>query len=175
MKILGIDLAGKTTNPTGICLLNNDTLDFKTVFSDEQILEILSIFKPDIIAIDAPIMSGKPRNRKADKLLKKYKALSPSMPTMKSLTIRGSKLATKLVSQFKVIEVFPTATAKILRIYSKNYRKIVSKLEINVKNKHELDAYLCCLTAKMFLEGKTNEIGDEAGKIVVPKQPKLTS
>lgn len=170
MKILGIDLAGKKVNPTGICILNNDTINFKTVFSDEQILEILLKFKPDIIAIDAPIMSGKPRTRKADILLKKYKALSPSMPTMKSLTIRGSKLATKLVGRFKVIEVFPTATAKILRIYSKNYREIESKLDINVKNKHELDAYLCCLTAKMFLEGKTTEIGDEAGKIIVPKQ-----
>jgi len=170
LKIIGVDLAGKTTNPTGICTLNYEIIDFKTVYSDEQILKILLKFKPDIIAIDAPIMKGKPKARQADKLLKKYKTLSPSMPSMKTLTIRGSKLATKLVSQYEVIEVFPTATAKILGIYSKKYREIASKLNINVRNKHELDAYLCCLTAKMFLEGKTTEVGDEGGKIIVPKQ-----
>lgn len=169
LKILGVDLAGKTTNPTGICILNNDTINFKTVYSDKQILEISSGLKPDIIAIDAPIIHGEPRIRKADRILKKYGALPPSLPAMKSLTLRGSGLAARLATRYNVIEVFPTATAKILGIYSRNYRETVSKLDIKVKNKHELDAYLCYLTAKMFLEGETVEIGNKTGTIIVPK------
>ena len=169
MKILGVDLAGKTANPTGICILKDDKIEFKTVYSNKQILGISAEFKPDIIAIDAPIMQGEPRIRKADRMLKKYGAFPPSLPGMKSLTLRGSKLEVQLKTRHKVIEVFPTATAKILEIYNRNYGKTAEKLGIKVKNKHELDAYLCCLTAKMFLEGKTVEIGDEAGKIIVPK------
>lgn len=168
MKILGIDLAGNTTNPTGICILNNYEIDFKTISSDKQILEISSEIKPDIIAIDAPIMKGQPRIRQADKILKKFKAFPPSLPGIKSLTLRGSKLVDQLRIHHQVIEVFPTATAKILGIYNKNYKKTAKKLKIKIKNKHELDAYLCCLTAKMNIEGKTVEIGDREGKIIVP-------
>ena len=169
MKILGIDLAGKATNPTGICILKDDKIEFKTVYSDKQIQEISSKVKPDIIALDAPIMQGKPRIREADKILKKYGTFPPSLSSMKSLTLRGSKLATQLKTYYNVVEVFPTATAKILGIYSKDYRETAAKLDIKVKNKHELDAYFCCLTAKLSLEGKTVKIGDEEGKIIVPK------
>jgi predicted nuclease with RNAse H fold len=169
LKIIGIDLAGKTKNPTGICLLYYGKLEFKTVKTDKQILKICFDFKPEIIAIDAPIMKGKPRIRKADEILKKYKALPPTLPSMKHLTIRGSKLAEKLRTNFKVIEVFPTASAKTLGIYNKNYKKTAEKLDIKTKNKHELDAYLCCLTAKLFLEKETIKIGDKQGIIILPK------
>jgi len=169
LKILGVDLAGKTTNPTGICIVKDDKIEFKTVYSDKQILGISAKCNPDMIAIDAPMMQGEPRIREADRILKKYGAFPPSLLSMKSLTLRGSKIAAQLTTRYKVIEVFPTATAKILGIYNRNYKEIAAKLDIKVKNKHELDAYLCCLTAKMFLEGKTLEIGDAAGKIIVPK------
>ncbi|UCD14458.1 MAG: DUF429 domain-containing protein [Thermoplasmatales archaeon] len=169
MKTIGIDLAGKTINPTGMCIIKNGKMEFKTVYSDKQILGLCEEFKPDIIAIDAPIMQGEPRVREADRILKKYGAFPPSLASMKSLTLRGSKIAAKLATQTNIIEVFPTATAKILGIYNKNYKETVAKLSIKVKNKHELDAYLCCLTAKMFLEGKTIEMGNSSGKIIVPK------
>lgn len=166
MTILGIDLAGKTTNPTGICIIKDSKIEFKNIYSDKQILGLCEEFKPDIIAIDASIMQGEPRIREADRILKKYGAFPPSLPSMKSLTLRGSEIAAKLATHYKIIEVFPTATAKILGIYNKNYKETVAKLGIKVKNKHELDAYLCCLTAKMFLEGKTIEIGNSTGKIL---------
>jgi len=169
LKIVGIDLAGKTANPTGICIFNNDEILFRTLYSDEEILQFSSSLKPDIIAIDAPLIIGEPRVRKADKILKRYGALPPTWPSMKHLTQRGSRIATLLENYCKVIEVFPTATAKILGIYDQDYRETAKTLEINVRNKHELDAYLCCITAKMFLEGKTVEVGDEKGKIIIPR------
>jgi predicted nuclease with RNAse H fold len=169
LKILGFDLAGKSKNPAFICILNDNKIEFITAYSDKQILEISIIFKPDIIAIDAPIMQGKPKIRKADKILKKYGAFPPSLTGMNSLTLRGSKLAKQLRTKYMVIEVFPTATAKILKKFNRNYKETAMNLGIKVKNKHEIDAYLCCLTAKMYLKGKTLEIGDEAGKIIIPK------
>ncbi|UCF13757.1 MAG: DUF429 domain-containing protein [Thermoplasmatales archaeon] len=169
MKILGIDLAGKSKNPTGICILKDNEFILKTVNEDKEILEIASALRTDIIAIDTPIMRGKPKIRKADIILKKYKAFPPTLPGMIPLTIRGSKLATELSKYSRVIEVFPTATAKILGIYHKNYKEIAAILNVKVKTKHELDAYICCLTGKLFNEGKTENVGDENGIVIIPK------
>lgn len=170
LKILGIDLAGKTKNPTGICILKENNIKLKTVKEDKEILQIANTLKPDVIAIDAPIMQGKPKIRKADTVLKKYKAFPPTLPSMIPLTIRGSKLAAQLSKYCQIIEVFPTATAKILGIYHKNYKETATFLHVKVKNKHELDAYICCLTGKMFLEEKTETVGDETGRIIIPKE-----
>lgn len=169
MRVIGIDLAGKQKNPTVICILTGKKTQFKTVYSDEEILNIPRVIDPDIITIDAPIMKGEPRIRKADKLLKKFKAFPPTLPGMKYLTKRGSKLALQFASRFIVIEVFPTATAKILGKYEKDFRETAANFGIKVKNKDELDAYLCCLTGKMFLEGNTIAVGDDESKIIVPK------
>jgi len=170
LKILGIDLAGKSKNPTGICILKDDDIILKTVNEDKEILEIASTLRPDIIAIDTPIMRGKPKIRKADIILKKYKAFPPTLPGMIPLTIRGSKIAAQLSKYSRVIEVFPTATAKILGIYHKNYKETAAILNVKVKTKHELDAYICCLTGKLFIERKTENVGNEKGKIIIPKE-----
>jgi predicted nuclease with RNAse H fold len=169
LKILGIDLAGKSKNPTGICILKDKNVILKTVKEDKEILEIANMLKPDVIAIDAPIIYGKPKIRKADIILQKYKAFPPILSSMIPLTLRGSKLAAQLSRYYQTIEVFPTATAKILDIYHKNYKKTAELLYLEVRNKHELDAYICCLTGKMFLEGKTETVGDETGEIIIPK------
>jgi hypothetical protein len=175
MNIIGIDLAGKPHNPTGICTLETESnsIFLKTIYSDEEILEEISIYAPDqtVIAIDAPLIKGNiPKIRLADKLLKKYGAMPPTMQSMKSLSVRATDLVRRLESKgYKVIEVFPTATAKILRVYNKDYIKVSKALNIEAKNKHELDAYLCALTGKLFLQGKTIEVGDEEGKIILPK------
>jgi predicted nuclease with RNAse H fold len=170
MNILGIDLAGKPKNPTGLCILKENEILFRTVHEDTEIEECAQTLQPDIIAIDAPLIRGKPRVRTADILLRKYKALPPTLPSMRPLTRRGSHLAVQLLQYGRIIEVFPTATAKLLGIYHINYRDIATLLNLEVKNKHELDAYLCCLTGKLFLKKKTRSIGDEDGEIIVPEE-----
>ncbi|MEF8848145.1 MAG: DUF429 domain-containing protein [Candidatus Thermoplasmatota archaeon] len=170
-KILGLDLAAKEKNPTGIYFKKERKIVVKTIFSNTEIIEKIDVFKPDIIAIDAPIIKGKIKVRKADRALKKYGAMPPTMHSIKKLAIRGTKIAETLEKQgYKVIEVLPTATAKILGTYDKDYRKTAEKIGIKPKNKHELDAYLCFLTAKKHLQNKTETIGDKEGKIIVPKK-----
>ena len=169
MNIIGIDLAGKPENPTGICILQNNGAALSIVFSDDDILRIVGEYKPEVIALDAPIMQGNPRIRKADRELKKYGAMPPTLPSMQSLTFRGSNLANNLLKHYRVIEVFPTATAKILGVYNQEYQKTAETLNIVVENKHELDAFLCCLTGQLYLQDKTIEVGDKTGTIVVPK------
>ena len=135
---------------------------------------MINQYKPSVIAIDAPIIKGDSLVRKADRLMKKYGAMPLTMPSMKILAQRGTKVARKFEELgYEVIEVFPTGTAKILGFYEKNYRKSIQHLNMqNVfNNKHEYDAYLCSLTAKLHHHGKTKEVGDEQGTIVVPLPP----
>lgn len=168
MIVIGIDLAAKKSNPTGLCAKEDSKKFFKTVYTDEEVISFIKNYNPRVIAVDSPIMKGEPRVREADRLLYKYGAIPPTMQSMKLLTIRGSKLAEILSKKYEVIEIYPTATAKILGIYNKNYRKTASLLDIDIKNKHEFDAYLCCITAEYYLRGETIAVGDLEGRIIIP-------
>jgi hypothetical protein len=167
-----VDLAAKEKNPTGICILQQNEISVKTVFSNKEILDSIDFVNPTVIAIDAPLMTGNIRIRKADRLMKKYGAMPPTMHSMQILTRRGTRLAEQLrQQQYTVIEVFPTGSAKILGFYHKKYKKSVEQLNMHnlFKNKHEYDAYVSSLTAKLYHVGKTKQVGDEQGFIVVPK------
>ncbi len=164
MKIVGIDLAALPKNKTAICILS-ESPSFHILYDDEEIISFVNKIKPAIVAIDAPLMK-KIMIRKADKILKKYGAMPPTMKSMAMLTKRAMKIVEKIDA--KIIEVFPTATAKILGIYSKNYKEMAKKLGIEVKNKHELDAFLAAYTAYLYIKGKAEEIGGKR-KVVIPK------
>jgi predicted nuclease with RNAse H fold len=166
-KIAGLDLAALPKNESGVCILKEGP-EFFILYEDEEILSFFKNFEPDIVAIDAPLME-EVRIRKADLLLKKYGAMPPTMQGMEILTRRARELVKRI--NCRVIEVFPTATAKILGIYDKNWRNMAEKLRINVKSKHELDAYLAAYTAYLYLIGKAEEVGDEE-KVVIPKKIK---
>jgi predicted nuclease with RNAse H fold len=167
MKVAGIDLAGLAKNPTGICVLAKE-VKLYTVYEDKEIVNLVKDCK--LVALDAPLcLTPEPEIRQADRILKRFGALPPNLPSMRALTKRGGELS-KTLRQIgrRVIEVFPTATAKILLIYSKDFKVMAKKLEIKAKNKHEVDAYLAALTAKLFLLKKAKAIGDKDGKIVIP-------
>ncbi len=165
VKIAGIDPAALPENPTGVCILDEKP-SFFTLYGDDEIVE--TVREADIIAIDAPLMPY-PKVRDVDMMLRKYGALPPTMGGMRKLTERAWKLreALKRKSDARIIEVFPTATAKIMGFYSRNWREMEEMLGLEVKNKHELDAYICALTAMMYLKGDAIEVGRE-GKIVIP-------
>lgn len=158
MKVVGIDLAGKSENPTGFCLLTESGSQTKLIFSDMEILREIEEVKPECIAIDAPFWL--PRvgawRLSDEKLLRRgFQPLSPLLPTMRLLTLRASHLVKVLRERgYKVIEVFSNASEKVLGL-SKEPRK----------NKDEYDALLCALTAKAYLEGKYEDLDG----IIIPK------
>ena len=165
--IAGIDLAAKPKNPSGICLFESmDKYELFTLYGDEEIVEAVNGKNAEIIAIDAPLME-EIRIREADRTLKKYGAMPPTMPGMRLLVKRAKKLVRLLNGV--VIEVFPTASAKILGIYDKDYRKMVGKLNVEVKNKHELDAYIAAYTGYLYKKGLCEEVGNKE-KIIIPKK-----
>ena len=129
MIVIGIDLAGSEKRNTGICILN-ENLDARcfVVHKDEEILDLIEKFKPDLIAIDAPLSLPKGRKsldrrgkihfRECDKKLFEFgiKFFPITLGPMRMLTKRGIKLRKILEKKgYKVIEVYPGATQDILK------------------------------------------------------------
>jgi predicted nuclease with RNAse H fold len=158
MKVVGVDLAGMSKNPTGFCLLSEQGAETKILYSDLDIMNEIDSIKPECIAIDAPFWLPKfgAWRPAEEKLLKRgFQPPSPLFPTMRILVIRASKLVKELVQRkYRVIEVFSKASEKILGL-SKEPRK----------NKDEYDALLCALTAKAYLEGNYEDLGG----IIIPR------
>lgn len=178
--IIGIDLSAKSTNKTGVCLLENSKALIFTLFTDSEIINACVKYSPTIIAIDAPLGLG---DRLCDKLMKGYGAMPLSLPSIFSLAERAVNLV-KLINQniaSKIIEVFPTASAKILGFYDKNLevkKKLFEQLfQLKLPgtiNRHCFDALICSVTAWLYMNGLTNSVGDSDGFIVVPAKEKRT-
>jgi len=180
--IIGIDLAGKEENPTGLAILRNKTVETCLIYTNKEILGKVVQTNPKIVAIDAPLKlpkSGIFRN--ADKILikKGYRVFPPGLPAMKKLTLRAIEL-NKLITErsIQTIEVHPTSTRKALGMPTKDWKTIQNilkcmglegSLDQYTLTPHEIDAITAALTGYLHIEELTEVVGDcEEGYIVVP-------
>lgn len=191
MTIIGLDLAGVETRPTGFCILEGMKTETCLVFTDKEIIQKIQELKPKIIAIDAPLSLPKGRKsieertevhlRECDReLLKRHiKFLPITLGPMRSLTKRGIKLKKILEKKgFKSIEVYPGGAQDVLKIPRKQkglnkLRKGLEKFGIKILTKnmsdHELDAVTCAIVGKLFLEKRSETLGNPKNGIVMPK------
>ncbi len=182
MKIVGIDLAGNPKNETGFCILEvngeNKTVRTSILHSNSEIIHKLNEISPEIIAIDAPLtFSG--INRHCDEKLREYGALPVTLRGMEVLARRGSELAKELRKpEFKLIEVFSTASAKILGFYDSKEVEMQKKLmnsgllgdlQKRFLTRDELDAVFAAITGYLYLNSSTESVGDKDGTIIIPK------
>ncbi len=174
--IIGIDLAAKGKNKTGISIFSNSTNILKIAYSNEEILNEVRIHTPTIVAIDAPLSFG---NRACDKNLKHLGVMPLKLPSMVLLAKRAIYLVEKIkeTNKITIIEVFPTGTSKILNLYSKNVKEYKNNIQkmfgINLPtkiNKHLVDAFIASITGLLFQAKMTCSIGDENGTIVIPNR-----
>jgi len=182
--IIGIDLAGKQENPTGLAFWENKVVETSLVYKDCEILEKITWAKPKIVAIDAPLkLPKKGLLRKVDKDLinRGYRVFPPGLPAMKMLTLRAVKL-NKLITEkgIKTVEVHPTSTRRALSMPLKDWGAIQKALEAlglegNITsyalNPHEIDAVTAALTAYLHIQGRAEILGDEEeGYVAIPKK-----
>jgi len=74
--IIGIDLAGTETNPTGWALWKNKVISTCHLHENKQILDRSLTLSPTLIAIDVPLsLPTKGAMRKADKEMHKHDIL----------------------------------------------------------------------------------------------------
>ena len=166
MKFCGIDLAAKERNITGMAFIDGMLVKTFSLHTDDEIVKLVKRENPDTIAIDAPLTTDV--NRFADRYLRKYGAMSLKIPSMMLLAKRALTLVNKL-RDYEIIEVFPTATAKILGFYRKNKMEMLSffswlKIE-DVGNEHEVDAIIAAYTAYLYKMGKTENVDG----VIIPK------
>ena len=180
--IIGIDLAGVEKNPTGWALWKNKVISTCHLYENQEILEHLTKFEPTLITIDAPLsLPKKGTMRKADREMYRhgYPVFPPRFPAMEKLTLRAMKIAQQIKREkLHIIEAHPTSTRKALKIPTKDWKKIQNifihmglkgDLETRILTSHEIDAVTAALTGYLYLQEKTELIGDgEEGYIIVP-------
>ncbi len=184
MKIIGLDLAGVETRPSGFCTLEGMKAKTCLVYTDEEIVQKIEKINLEIIAIDAPLSLPEGRKsieertnvhlRECDRelLRRGIKFFPITLGPMRKLTKRGIRLKRILENKgFKVIEVYPGGAQDVLGIPRKQQglEQLRIKGLTQEMNDHELDAVTCAYVGKLFLEGKSETLGNPDGGIVMPK------
>lgn len=191
MSIVGLDLAGVESRPTGFCILGDMRVETFLVYTDEEILAKIRESNPRVVAIDAPLSLPPGRKsleertdvhlRESDReLLKRGIRFFPvTLGPMRKLAERGISLKRILEAEhFTVIEAYPGGAQDVLGIPRKqkgldNLKAGLEKLGIEGLNSqmsdHELDAVTCAYVGKLFLEGQAVTYGDPNDGIVMPK------
>ena len=191
MSIVGLDLAGVESRPTGFCILGDMKTDTSLVYTDNEILAKIRENNPRVVAIDAPLSlppGRKPLEERTDvhlresdrELLKRGIRFFPvTLGPMRKLTERGISLKRILEAErFTVIEAYPGGAQDVLGIPRK--QKGLEKLKAGLENlgieglnsmmsDHELDAVTCAYVGKLFLEGQAVTYGNPNDGIVMPK------
>lgn len=192
--VLGLDLAGTSTRPTGLCVLTDLEAETKLVYGDAEIAEEIRRLRPVVIAVDAPL--SLPRGRKSieertdvhlrecdrELLKRRIKFFPVTIGPMRKLTARGIALKESLKeTDTRVIEVYPGGAQDVLRIPRKQrgLDKLKEGLEkLGIKglterlSDHELDAVTCAYVGYLFLSGKACNYGTRDQVIVMPQDEK---
>ena len=196
MSIVGLDLAGVETRPTGFCILTDMKTETSDLFTDKEIIQKTVDAHPQVIAIDAPLSLPPGRKsieertgnhlRESDRVLLKMgiKLFPITLGPMRKLTVRGIKLREIFEGMgFKVLEAYPGGAQDVWGIPRKQQglekmRAGLEKLGIEGlhagMSDHELDAVTIAYVGKLFLEGNAIIYGDPQLGIVMPKGKKIS-
>ncbi|WP_309491884.1 DUF429 domain-containing protein [Candidatus Hecatella orcuttiae] len=195
--VVGIDLAGVETRPTGFCTLDQN-LRAKTLllWKDEEIVSHVAKLKPRLVAVDAPL--GLPKGRcclrddcpcrsaghlrECDRELLRMglKLFPPTLGAMRKLTLRAVALRKILErGRFQVVEAFPHAAKALLGFPEKRegaeklreaLKKFGVKGELRRKRNitiHELDAVVSALVGRLWLEGEAQAVGKPEEGLII--------
>lgn len=190
-EVIGVDLAGVPSRPSGMCLLQGLQASTSLLFSDQEIIGWIQEKVPDLVAVDAPLTlppgrkSIEERNtqhlRPCDEELRRRRI--PFFPItlgpMRKLTERGIHLRNSLETmKIYVVEAYPGGAQDILGFPRVKHDPIgllqgLKDLGIRGLRKtasvHELDAATAAYVGLLFLRGEAEVCGDFlTGAIIMP-------
>lgn len=204
-RIIGIDLTGSESRPSGWCLLKDSTAYTHRIESDAELIQATMETKPDLISIDSPLSLPKGRitvtdddpgrqlfgiTRKCERLLKKRGVnVYPSLiQSMQALTARGIRLAKHFRSLgVPVIESYPGAAQDIMNIPRKGADLgllkaglaefgISGDFENQDVSHDELDAITSAAVGLFFISGNFEGLGNEEEEyLIIPDIKRQTS
>lgn len=196
LRVVGIDLTGSESRPTGWCSLVGRKAETKLERTDDEIIEATCDARPDLVSIDSPLslpvgrlsaLDSDPGRdtygimRECERTLKRrgvnvYPCLIPSM---QNLTQRGIRLATHFRSLgIPVIESYPGAAQDIMNIPRK--RASLDQLKHGLKlfgitgefidkpvTHDEVDAVTSAVVGLFFWCGKFEALGNEQEEYLI--------
>ncbi len=192
---VGIDLAGSPKRPTGYCAAWDEPIrcEAGVVYQDEEIIDVVARFSPDVVAIDAPLTLPRGRKsldrrerahfRECDLELRRrgIRFFPITLGPMRSLTRRGIMLRSLLVDRgFNVIEVYPGGAQDVLGLPRKHrdMRGLLAGLRRmgfgclgREASGDEADAATCALVGLLYLRNNYEALGDAGeGVIIMPRK-----
>lgn len=204
-RIVGIDLAGKTSSRTGLCALHDNSARTQVAHTDEEIIQFVQSERPELISIDAPLSLPKGRTtvydddpareeagimRYCERVLKSrgvnsYPALIRSM---QELTKRGIRLSELFRSQgYPVIECFPGAAQDVVQLPRKRTDESLLKKGLSTFGIYgnyqttsvchdELDAITAALVGQFFISDFFEPLGiPEENDMIIPQKERRPS
>ncbi|HRR40650.1 MAG TPA: DUF429 domain-containing protein [Syntrophales bacterium] len=191
--VVGVDLAGSPSRPTGVCILRGLKAQTSVVFGDEEIIELIKNTGPDLVTVDAPLSLPEGRTtihdrsgghfRECDRELRRrgIRFFPVTIGPMRMLTERGMALKTKVERMdCPVMECYPGAAQDVWGIPRqhrdrKGLREGLKDLGVKglaeALTGDELDAVTAALVGRWLLLGKGEIIGGSDG-IVMPAREK---
>ena len=193
--VLGVDLAGAVSRPTGLCVLEeNERCTTQIVHRDDEIVESALQHRPHVVAVDAPLSIPKGRHnldhrepihfRECDLELRRrrIKFFPITIGPMRELTKRGIALKQSLEARgFRVIEVFPGGAQDVFGLPRKQHglprlirglRRLGLTGLMSTATGDEVDAATCALIGLLYLRGDYEALGDvNEGQIIMPRTP----
>ncbi|MEM0342439.1 MAG: DUF429 domain-containing protein [Desulfurococcus sp.] len=172
----GIDLAGSPRNPTGVALIKHNggarIVFIGVLYSDGEIIDLLGVFKPNIVALDAPLTPGH-GYREVDLLLLNngYRVLPPGWRGMRLLYERAVRLTRILCNMgIKVVETHPRSALKSSGC--RNIYELVGKLSLPARTgltRDEEDALIASIVAMEYARGEAVSFKAPDGEIFLLK------
>ncbi|HDD25817.1 MAG TPA: DUF429 domain-containing protein [Acidilobales archaeon] len=175
--VSGLDLSGTSRSISGFVVISDAVVIYVgSLRTNEEILDKVKEFMPEVIAIDAPL-SHAPGYRKIDLRLRSlgFKVLPPGWRGMKKLIDRALILKEAFEDLgIKVIETHPSSAIKSSGLKSweelLNLGMIKLAHDIRPKNKDEVDALIAATVAYFYVKGNTLVIKDVDGEVyLLPK------
>ena len=195
-KIVGIDLTGSEERASGVCMLENNRVRTMRINSDEDMINLVTDFQPDLVSIDSPlslpygrisVFDDDPGRdeygilRVCERVLKKrgVNAYPTLLPSMQKLTKRGIELATTYRKLgIPVIESYPGVVQDIIGLPRKQASLTLLKkglgifglegafLKKNVSH-DEIDAITSAIVGIFFLSKDYEAIGDMSENLMI--------
>lgn len=200
-RIVGIDLTGSERRATGWALLHGSRVETKSIIMDADLVRETVSARPDIVSIDSPLSvpegwdrtqkqlaKNAPIYRKCELALKRMgvSVFWCLLPSMRSLTMRGMRLADELRKRgLKVIESYPGAAQDILGIPRKGSsleelkrglaRAGITGAYLSGRVTHdEVDAITSALVGLFYLANDSIALGNATEDyLIVPRSPRI--
>lgn len=177
IRVCGLDLAGKESNPSGLAFVTNGCLEeYLILYSDEEIISKILASNVSVLAIDAPLSHAKGYRKVDLKMIKKgFKLLPPGWKGMKMLVRRAINI--KKAVEGKGIVVIETHPLSALKNTGITGLKESLNAFINLKNtdltslpKDIIDAIICSAVAWAYIRNEVEIISDVDGEVVLLKK-----